>query len=135
MRSIRECPICANNIVSKLYTQKFAQTDFANGIRLLPETYDIVVCSNCGFVYADTPLDQRNYDKYYEYCSKYEGQENVSSGGMSASDVLRYKYVIMQLKKAIDKNTEILDIGCANGGLLMELKTNGYVNLSGLDPS
>jgi len=54
---------------------------------------------------------------------------------MSASDLLRYKRVIMQLEEFIVKDTTILDIGCANGGLLMELKTNGYVNLFGLDPS
>jgi 2-polyprenyl-3-methyl-5-hydroxy-6-metoxy-1,4-benzoquinol methylase len=34
-----------------------------------------------------------------------------------------------------DKSVRILDIGCANGGLLGYLKKLGYNNLCGLDPS
>jgi hypothetical protein len=96
---IRECPICANSNLSVLNTQKFAQTNFENGIKSLPWIYDTVTCYKCGFVYADTSLDQSGYDKYYEECSKYEGQDNVSSEGMSASDLLIYKRVITQLKE------------------------------------
>jgi len=61
--SIRECPICANSSSSVLHTQKFAQTNFKRGIELLPSIYDIVTCYKCGFVYADTSLNQSGYDK------------------------------------------------------------------------
>ena len=34
-----------------------------------------------------------------------------------------------------DKNARIIDIGCANGGLLKEIQSLGYRNLLGVDPS
>ena len=34
-----------------------------------------------------------------------------------------------------DKNASILDVGCANGGLLEALRALGYSNLVGLDPA
>jgi 2-polyprenyl-3-methyl-5-hydroxy-6-metoxy-1,4-benzoquinol methylase len=131
----RDCPICGNNTISTLHTQEFVQPDFVKEITLLPQVYDVVACLQCGFVYADTSLEQSGYDEYYEKCSKYEGEPDVSSGGLSTSDMLRYERVILQLEDIVNKDTAILDIGCANGGLLHALKINGYANVFGLDPS
>lgn len=128
----RVCPICSNYCGEILHHQSFV---FPENYQL-PKEYDVVCCKNCGFVYADTPANQQDYNRYYQQFSNYEDL-NISSGSgntewemkrlkRTASDISNYLY---------DKNASILDIGCANGGLLVELKKLGYNNLTGLDPS
>lgn len=58
------CPVCldaSNGFV--LHTQSFVLPEG----HLLSDArrYDIVSCCKCGFVYADTPVKQDTYDKYY----------------------------------------------------------------------
>lgn len=72
----RLCPICNNKQGEILHTQKF----LLDNNNPLPSEYDVVCCTQCGFVYADVDASQENYNKYYENFSKYESTE-VSSGG------------------------------------------------------
>src|SRR4030042_4107128 len=120
---IRKCPVCSNGYGEVLYRQSFAMPkNFP-----LPAKYDVVCCQKCGFVYTDTPANQQDYNKYYQQFSKYE------------SSVTTTKWNFNKLRPLLDylpdKNVSILDIGCANGELLVELKKLGYKNLNGLDPS
>lgn len=126
----RKCPICGSENVNYIYKQTFYKL---NESPLYPE-YDIVFCKNCGFIYANTPSTQEEYDLYYEICSKYQ---DLKSGGSGTNfyDLTRLKESTTFIKNFVDKNSKILDIGCGNGGLLNELKEEGYSNLSGLDPS
>jgi MoaA/NifB/PqqE/SkfB family radical SAM enzyme/SAM-dependent methyltransferase len=119
---IRKCPICSNNHGEILYHQSFAILEND----LLPKEYDVVCCQKCGFVYADTPANQQDYNKYYQQFSKYEW------GGTTKWNLKGLKPISDYL---CNKNASILDIGCANGELLVELKKLGYKNLTGLDPS
>jgi len=74
---LRACPICLNTSKGYvLHTQSFALPEghLLSGAR----KYDVVSCSKCGFVYADTPVKQDAYDKYYTEMSKYEmGYDNI----------------------------------------------------------
>jgi SAM-dependent methyltransferase len=130
--SIRPCPICNGNASNVLHHQRFTLPDN----HCLPGAYDVVACPGCGFVYADTPAQQEEYDRYYRECSKYENAGLSTGGGATPLDAQRIEQTVADIAAALpDKNAAIIDIGCANGGLLMAFKRIGYHNLTGLDPS
>ena len=131
-KSIRLCPICNSNNAELLHNQRFELSEE----HVLPNDYDVVACTKCGFVYADTKATQKAYDKFYKDLSKYEDASIASGTGSNQLDAKRIRRAISDITKHIsDKNKSILDIGCANGGLLAELRRNGYKNVVGLDPS
>ena len=117
-QSLRTCPVCLNNFKGHvLHTQSFVLPEG----HLLSDArkYDVVSCSKCGFVYADTPIKQDVYDKYYTEVSKYE---------MGYDDIDMEKYMSQaKIISAImeDKNAQVIDVGAGNGGLLMALKELG----------
>jgi SAM-dependent methyltransferase len=129
---LRACPVCVGRNGEVLHTQHFAVMDDYP----LPSVYDVVVCSACGMVFADTPATQADYDRYYATCSIYQ-DTNVSSGGGTADwDARRLVVSAELISRALpSKNARILDIGCANGGLLGALKAVGFPNVVGVDPS
>lgn len=127
----RICPICSGRQADLLHRQKF---HLYKG-HCLPDSYDVVSCRKCGFVYADTPASQKDYNYFYSDFSKYESP--LGPGGrINAYESDKYNRTCRDLAKFIpDRNASILDIGCAKGGLLATLKMQGYNNLTGMDPS
>ena len=131
-KAMRLCPICNNNKAEVLHNQRFELSEK----HVLPNNYDVVACTKCGFVYADTKATQKDYDRFYKDLSKYEDTSIASGTGCNVLDAKRISRATSDIAKYVpDKNKSILDIGCANGGLLIELKRNGYKNVVGLDPS
>lgn len=131
-KSFRTCPICEEINCEILHTLKFL---LPKG-HPLSDGYDVVCCNRCGFVYADTITNQQDYDAFYTNLSKYEDNKTSTGGGESSWDADRFQKTADCIAKYVpDKNKRILDIGCANGGLLKFLKKKGYTNLFGLDPS
>jgi SAM-dependent methyltransferase len=127
---IRTCPICNNTTGSILHIQHFTLP--ANSV--LPNQYDVVSCSDCGFCFADTKAVQADYDLYYNSMSKYEHKETASGGGLDTIDKIRLNIAAGIIEQHTpNKNSAILDIGCANGGLLVCLKEKGFTNLTGID--
>lgn len=127
----RQCPVCGGFQAEVLHTQHF----FLPDNMMLPSVYDIVSCSKCAFVYADTPASQKEYDNIYTVMSKYEDPKIASGGGNTPWDKERLLRIANDLARYLDKSSAILDVGCANGGLLAILKEQGYTNLTGLDQS
>lgn len=128
----RVCPICGHDIGEILYNQKFSLS-IENP---LPSSYDVVCCNNCGFVFADSSATQKEYDKYYKNLSKYEDEITASGTGIADYDAKRLLQTVQEIEKFLpDKSAKILDVGAANGGLLLALKRAGYNCLTGLDPS
>jgi len=131
-KSVRNCPICKAGAGELLRQQRFVLPEG----HPLSAGYDIVCCPTCGFVYADTAVTQADYDAFYARFSKYEDRQTSSGGGESAADADRLIQVATYLAEHVpDRRARILDLGCANGGLLKSLKAIGYTNLVGLDPS
>ncbi|NVN95423.1 MAG: methyltransferase domain-containing protein [Bacteroidetes bacterium] len=129
---LRSCPICDNTDGEILHNQRF----FLPENHILPSNYDVVCCNTCGFVFADTSANQKTYNIFYQEMSKYEDVKTASGGGDKTYDLSRLKETAEDIENLIpSKNSSILDIGCGNGGLLMELKKLGFTNLTGLDPS
>ncbi len=126
----RDCPICGDNVRILLYQQRF---------HALPEGspsqgYDVVVCSHCGFAFADRIPPQAVFEDYYERLSRAEG--SYTGSGDSQFDTLRFNQIADHILASIaDKNLRIIDIGCSRGGLLAQLRQRDFHNISGLDPA
>ena len=68
-------------------------------------------------------------DAYYAMLSRYDGASFV------LSDMVKgvYRRTADFLEQHIEKDTRVLDIGCAFGGLLSELQQRGFLHLAGLE--
>jgi SAM-dependent methyltransferase len=125
----RACPVCSSSEVEVLYTQRFATP----ALSPLPAISDVVACPACGLVYADTPVAQEGYDRYYAKFSKYEDPTVATGGGASPFDHLRLEDVADELSSRVGAEARVLDIGCAGGGLLAALHRRGFTHLHGVD--
>jgi len=125
---LRSCPVCKNDSKGEvLHTQAFVLP--AGHILSAAAKYDVVSCSECGFVFADTPVGQDVYDRYYSQMSIYE----MDYGALDISKHMSQAKLIGSFLN--DENAKIVDMGCGNGGLLQALKEIGYKNLTAIDPS
>jgi len=128
----RSCPICqskSGRLIKKINFSLFEGHPMQGG-------YDLVQCQNCSFIYADTKVTQAELDDYYSNLSKYESKEISTGGGYNKYDRNRLidaaKYIS---SKFDDKELAIADVGCAIGGLLEQLRIEGFNNITGIDPS
>jgi len=102
----------------------------------LPSVCDYVVCNVCGFVFSDTAVDQAGYDAYYAGMSKYADNATSTGAGVLSWDKERLDGLADHVADFCDNpSARILDIGCANGGLLAALQSKGFLNVCGVDPS
>ena len=128
----RCCPICQVSDAEVLHTQNFVLPDG----HPLADDYDVMCCEHCGFVYADTVATQKDYERFYAKFSKYEDNKTSTGSGDTPWDAKRLEGTARQIAKTLtNKRERILDIGCANGGLLKCLRKLGFDNLCGIDPS
>ncbi|MCK9362297.1 MAG: class I SAM-dependent methyltransferase [Syntrophales bacterium] len=131
-RAVRACPVCENVEAELLHTQKFVLPEG----HPLSQGYDVVCCHECGFVYADTSVTQDEYDLFYAKYSKYEDNKTATGGGKTSWEQKRFDETASFIYSFLpDRKAGILDIGCANGGLLKAFRGLGYTKLFGVDPS
>src|SRR5258706_2484352 len=132
MKTKRPCPICKSVEVELLHTQRFELPDG----HPLSDEYDVVVCLHCGFIFADTAVSQVDYEKFYMEHSKYEDVKTGTGGIENPFDWKRQQETAGQISGFLQNpEAKILDVGCANGGMLKALKEIGYHVLCGIDPS
>ena len=123
----RPCPVCGGLDRRKLYQQRFTEGP-------LCDSYDVVICRACGSGFADHIPSQKEMERYYAEKSKYSYD---NAGGVESEwDLNRFEATADQIIPYLDSpKANILDIGCATGGLLSVLKRRGYGNVCGVDPS
>ena len=97
---------------------------------LMPNFYFLAKCVHCGFVYANTPATRQDYQKYYTLHNRYSTLPTQDSSCLKI-----YETVFGLIKKYIDKDNNVLDVGCGNGEMLKFMKQDGYKYLTGLDPA
>jgi len=132
LKTTRVCPVCGNNQGELLTGIDFLQ--FSGSA--LPEHYDIVACFACGFVYNDTDVKQADFCRYYSLQSKYAAKDITGTDGISHFDKKRFEKIINFMISVLPSlSVSIVDIGCAQGGLLNMLKEKGFHNLCGVDLS
>jgi SAM-dependent methyltransferase len=126
----RVCPICGSAERRVVFHQEFAAVDHATPVT----GYDVAVCVRCGASYADGVPDQSVFDAYYRDMSKYEYAQRA--GAESEYDSRRLALIAGLVTAHIESPAaRILDVGCASGRLLANIRERGYPNVTGLDPS
>lgn len=126
-REKRECLICKHCTERKVLGKMEMATDNRNP---LPNKYDVVTCTECGFCFADTSATMQEYEQYYESCNEY----STSPKDFQKKDRL-FKAMIDECHEYLSFDSPILDIGIGRGALLEELNNRGYHKLYGIDPS
>lgn len=126
---LRICPICGSVEGEVLYSMKFNLVNNA----VLPDQFDVVVCTKCGFVYNDSPATQEDYNRHYSCNSIYESENLKGLGG--SIDNNKFEEIFERISPYLYENISIVDVGCAQGGMLNVLKEKGYLNLNGMDLS
>jgi SAM-dependent methyltransferase len=126
----RDCPICGNTSQRMFFHQEFVAVEQAAPF----SGYDVVACERCGFAYADGIPDQETFDRYYRDMSKYEYAQR--QGAESEYDQRRLAVTADMIAPQLPATgVSILDVGCASGRLLANLRDRGFVDVTGLDPS
>ena len=126
----RECPVCGSHERRAFFRQEFATVDQATPVT----GYDVVVCERCGCGYADGIPEQHVFDQYYRDMSKYEYAQR--EGAESEYDQRRLALIADIIAPHLPSpDMRILDVGCASGRLLANLRERGFPNVTGLDPS
>ena len=129
---LRHCPICDCLTGRVIHTQHFQLSEG----HPLPPVCDYVICDGCGFAFSDTSVDQAGYDAYYAGMSKYADSATSTGAGVLPWDKARLDGLADQVADFCDNHSaRIVDIGCANGGLLTALQSKGFLNVCGIDPS
>jgi SAM-dependent methyltransferase len=126
----RECPVCGSAERRVVFTQQFAAVDQATPVT----GYDVAVCERCGAGYADGVPDQAAFDRYYREMSKYEYAQR---GGEESEYDSRRLAVIADIvaPHLPSPDARVLDVGCASGRLLANIRERGFPCVTGLDPS
>ncbi|MCI8490147.1 MAG: methyltransferase domain-containing protein [Lachnospiraceae bacterium] len=120
----RNCPVCGESHSEVLQRIDMVIPEDYH----LPNYYNVVVCSRCGMVYADTKATMEDYDWYYTHCNFY---------GDDSKDDNSYRYHMVKeiLMQYCKKDFAMLDIGAGNGRFEIALKKHGYYTITGVDPS
>ena len=125
----RACPICTSQSKHLLFAQRFGTLSAGS----LLAGYDLVICDECGFAYADRIPDQAVFDRHYAEC---RNTNMRIEGAESEFDAARFTQIAAYLAGEVsDRKCRILDIGCATAGQLAKLRALGYESVTGLDPS
>ena len=130
LKMVRDCcPGCGRKNTNN---QKIFERDFSLAKEIVAFChYNIYRCEECNLIYAGDIKEKAELDDYYDNMSKYEN----SSFCLSPTLEEYYKYEVEIFEPYLNKECDILDVGCAFGGLLNELKKCGYTNVWGLEPS
>ncbi len=124
------CKVCGSNQLDLLYAGK----DRLHG---MPGDFGLYTCANCGVVAVRPQLSNEQIEKYYP-------EDYISYPGPIIQETSKIKqldrqYGMAKRRKKIEKYTgkkggTILDIGCATGVFLKEMKDHGW-DAYGIEPS
>ena len=94
-----------------------------------------VICKSCGLVFTNPRMDKDSfgdfYTKFYRDLYNYNlGENNLDS--LHKSNYENGKFVYEFVKPFIKNQSKVLEIGCANGGLLKFFREQGHF-VTGLD--
>lgn len=132
---MKECPICGSDkstMLVELNCKNFDKSVIYKDIK-------ITECEKCGHVYNRlTDEEISNLQRYYEEEYAPINLNPVATCGLrpgssSSFSIKRYEEIYNLMIEHINKNSRILDIGCAMGGLIKFLGGKGFKNLYGID--
>jgi SAM-dependent methyltransferase len=126
---LRVCPVCDSEQGEILCSMTFNLLDNA----VLPGQFDVVACTNCGFVFNDSAATQDDYNRHYSCNSIYESTNLKGLGG--SNDNNKFIEIFDRISPFLSEGLSIVDVGCAQGGMLKMLKDKGFLHLHGMDLS
>jgi len=127
----RNCSVCNSNESITIYKQPIGSIV---GIGDIGYEHKIDRCNTCGFIFANSILQEKEILKYYEKMSNYENpaHSGLHSEMRKQSIERQINFILGHLPKNF--NGTALDIGCSVPYGLSILKSKGWKVL-GLDPS
>ncbi len=127
MEKLEACPICGCN-KTKHFIDCIDHT-------VSRETYSIVRCEQCGFLFTNPRPDKEKIGQYYK-SEEYISHSNSSKGIINKLYQEVRKYTLgskFRLVSSLTKGTRILDIGCGTGEFLNTCKKAGWTCI-GIEP-
>lgn len=120
----RLCPVCSSTTTpTTLHTHPLSLPD---QFSYLPNHFNIVACQ-CGMVYNSSPLTQSDLNTYYQSPYYTPGRTYLDNASRNLT-LARY------LHSHFPESTTILDVGCGDGDLLLDLVDLGfYTSVNGVD--
>jgi SAM-dependent methyltransferase len=124
--SPRSCSICGSNNAEEVYEQP---TGSIAGLGDIGYVHRILICKQCGFVFASPILPEETILRYYASLSNYETLP-------TSEDQSKFKrsYEFIKSRFPLDFRGKALDIGSAVAYELSLLQQDGW-EVTGLDPS
>jgi len=132
---VRNCPVCDSGpektvlFLEKNYdANKVSGFSFAS--RKNPEfmCHHLIKCLNCDLVYADSPPSVEELaEQYHEAAFDSDDEANDASSSYGKS--------LLDLFNVMENKNKALDIGAGTGVFLDELKSVGFKDLTGIEPS
>lgn len=123
------CPYCSSRQVHAWFTTELPLFTWplppGRKNPLVPTT--VSLCKNCLYAFNSSPLNDKELSLLYD---NYVYVSPAAGIGFSS-----HATFIDLVKKRLDKNANIVEIGCSDGYLLSVLHKEGYRNLFGLDPT
>ena len=130
MKELKSCPVCQSISFQKFITAK----DYT----VSRETFDLVKCGDCGFVFTNPIPDPDRLGDYY-LSDDYISHSKKATGlidkiyVVARSFTLKWKLELIQ-KYARTRDKTILDYGCGTGDFLKACKDNHW-SVTGVEPS
>ncbi len=127
----RDCSVCGADRLEEVTIQPIGAIA---GIGDIDYQHHIVICKDCGLVFASPILDEATYNAYYTSFSNYE---NPQSGGVNSNeDKAKFERMYAFIAERFEPGFKgrVLDIGCSVAYGLYLFKQQGW-DVVGLDPS
>ncbi len=127
MELLTACPICQHK-ASKIF---LSTKDYF----LSNENFEIHSCENCGFRFTNPRPEVQDLGKYYK-SKEYISHSNTREGIFSFVYQKVRNYTLVKKQKLVESynaSGTIIDIGCATGHFLNQMKKAGW-NTLGIEP-
>ncbi len=135
MNVARSCPVClADSSGAKLVLDTNIDrnkiSEFSFSSRKEPEfmCHRLVLCQDCGLVYADQPPSETELAAAY-HAASYDSSEEADDAAAS------YIKAISPVLRSLKQRQRALEIGAGTGVFLEHLSRAGFQNLVGVEPS
>ena len=129
MESLSNCPICK----ATAFTNFLKCEDYT----VSHETFQLVKCSDCSFVFTNPRPDAAEIVKYYQ-SEDYISHSNTSKGLFNFAYQQVRKFAVNGKVKMLEElnapQKTILDYGCGTGEFLYAMSTHGWQS-KGVEPS
>ncbi len=128
MEKIISCPICKKSEFQSFLNCK----DYT----VSNETFSLVQCKGCEFVFTNPRPELNAIGKYYE-SQDYVSHSDTNTGLINSLYQFVKNYTIGKKVKLVDslsQNKAILDVGCGTGSFLGACKNAGW-QVSGVEPN